>query len=110
MVVKKNLQTFCSQTYLHGFAYLPQPQSRVELIFWATSLLIFCFLALYFSAISLVKFYEDPLFFQMATMQGDPREVPFPAVTMCPVQVLDELNTVAIMLDQVCVAFHMFRS
>ena len=50
---------------------------------------------------SFAEFSRSPVFFNVDTLHLDPSEVPFPAVTFCPVQVLDQLNALASAINQV---------
>ena len=64
--VSKNLAAFCSQTGMHGFAYLPAKRNRLELGFWAIIVAVACSFALYYSTVSLMAFYEDPVEFKVS--------------------------------------------
>ena len=74
-----------------------------EAFFWSLVCLTALCTALVITSGSLLEFSAKPLGLEVATTRHDPAKVPFPALTLCPDQALDQLNVAAIKLNQVVV-------
>ena len=100
-LIKHNARAFLSQTGLHGLSYTLASRTRPESLFWAVLTALFISFGLYNCALAFVQLENDPLVIQIDSLSYDAAKVPFPAVTFCPDQALDELNVAATVFDQV---------
>ena len=99
--LKQNFSSFCALTGLHGFSYLSRDGHWLERLFWSLAVTISLTWAFVNTARSFLEFGKRPLFFNVGTLQYNASLVPFPAITFCPQQVLDEMNMLAVTFDQV---------
>ena len=100
-LAKHNWLTFLSQTGLHGVAYIPLSRSHAEVVIWSLTILTFLCFASYFCTKAFMTLTEDPIRLEIDTLDFPENSIPFPAVTFCPNQILDELNPYAMAIDQV---------
>lgn len=87
--LKKKFVEFCRRTDFHGFKYVAmQDLTLLERCFWAVSILMSLIFASYF-VITAYKWYaRNPIITVIESTHGPIWEVPFPAVTICDLNLI----------------------
>ena len=99
--IREDLVMFCLATGLHGFAYLPQGRNRGETFIWSLTVLASLIGASILCYESFLFWGQSPVINVVETYTYDASLVPMPAITLCPIQHMDELHQVSVMLNQV---------
>lgn len=77
---------FCNSTSLHGFRYIgEQSRNILERILWVLIMLISVGFSAYFISKIYTKWDNSPVIVTLSTVPVGISEIPFPAVTICPV-------------------------
>ena len=100
MAAKENFKSFCSQTGLHGFAYTVSGRNHLETAFWVLIVITAVIWATVNCYNSFIDFQVSPVILTVETFKYDASKVPFPTITFCPEQKLDELNMASILLNR----------
>ena len=96
-----NWSIFCQLTGLHGFAYTVTGRNLLETLFWNVAVAVSVTWASVNCYNSFFSLDESPVTVAVETLKYDAKEVPYPTITFCPEQHLDELNLPAILLNRV---------
>ena len=115
---KLSLKVFLSNTGMHGFAYLDAWQNRWVFLFWAVTVLFSLTWAMVNCVNSFLAFIETPVIIKIDNLRYTANkvkkglllrpftsrltfiQVPYPALTFCPVQDRDELHLASLIFDQ----------
>ncbi len=82
--VKKQLLEFCSQTTIHGFAYLTDTTSWIiTRLFWSCVIVGFLSTALILVQEAFKDWSENPTVTTIESTSASVEELPFPSVTVC---------------------------
>ena len=99
--VFENWSTFCELTGLHGLAYTVSGRNRAETVFWILAVIFTITWAGVNCVISFISLGESPVIVTVQTFKHEASKVPFPVITFCPEQQLDDLNLPAILMNRI---------
>ena len=97
----KKLSTFCKLTGAHGLSYTVTGRNLVETLFWILTVTISISWATYNCYTAFVAFSKAPVILLVETFKYEASNVPFPAITFCPQQSLDELHVASVLLNRI---------
>ena len=92
---------FCSATGVHGFSYLFTGRNLVESLLWVLITIAAGIWAIKICVDSFLFWGRNPVINVVETYTYNASLVPFPAITLCPKQKLDELYHASILLNQI---------
>ena len=100
-VALSNARLFLSTTALHGLHYLPGGRNRAETLFWLLVVAVSVVWALGNCINAFLVLRAEPIMVNIESLRYDPGAVPYPAITICPVQHLDDLSFLETVLNRV---------
>ena len=100
-VFLSNASGYCAHACVHGPAYLLTTRNRTELAFWTLVVATVVVLATYLVSLAVQFWLEAPLAWEISDKAVQPSDIPFPTVTICLEQKLDEYHLASHLLDQV---------
>ena len=88
-------------TALHGPAYTVSGRNKAETIFWVLVVAASTVWGLYNCVTSLVAVQNEPVILNIETYKYEAGKVPYPTITLCPKQHLDELHAGMLLFNRI---------